>query len=321
MNRAHYFNYIEEKLSNLATRIELRGKLNILDLNMHSENFYQEFFNLLFSWNLTNLNAVKQNVEAIDLIDPVNKIVIQVSSTATKQKIESSLSKDLSAYKDYAFKFISISKDASSLRSQPIKNPHGLKFDSASDIHDVKSILNFIVGLGIDEQRSLFLFIKKELGSEIDLSKIESNLATIISILAKENWAQGILSTEVNPYEVDRKISHNNLNVTKYIIEDYSVHYGRVDQIYSEFSKQGVNKSISVLGAIRSVYSENKILLADDALFFKVIEEVLYRIQESANYQPIALEELELCVNILVVDAFIRCKIFENPTNYKHATA
>jgi len=29
--------------------------------------------------------------------------------------------------------------------------------------------------------------------------------------------------------------------------------------------------------------------------------------------------ELELCINILIVDAFIRCKIFENPERYNYA--
>jgi hypothetical protein len=27
-----------------------------------------------------------------------------------------------------------------------------------------------------------------------------------------------------------------------------------------------------------------------------------------------------LCVNILVVDAFVRCKIFENPDSYNYAS-
>lgn len=52
MNRSEYFNYIERELSILATRINVRGGLNILDLNIHAENFYLHFFNLLFGWNL-----------------------------------------------------------------------------------------------------------------------------------------------------------------------------------------------------------------------------------------------------------------------------
>jgi len=85
MNRQLYFNYIEEKLSILATRIELRSKRNLLDLNLHSENFYQHFFNQLFVVELQNLNAIKPNAIAIDLIDHKNKIVVQVSATATKE--------------------------------------------------------------------------------------------------------------------------------------------------------------------------------------------------------------------------------------------
>ena len=96
MSRQKYFNFIEEKLSILATRIEIRGGLNILDLNLHSENFYLHFLNLLFGWDLINCNKVQHNMAGIDLVDTRNNIVAQVSSTATRQKIESALSKDLS---------------------------------------------------------------------------------------------------------------------------------------------------------------------------------------------------------------------------------
>lgn len=95
MNRQTYCNYVEEQLSQLAYRIEVRSKLNILDLNIHSENFYTHLFNKLFKWNLSNLNLTDQNAEAIDLIDNLQKILIQVSSTATKSKVESALEKDL----------------------------------------------------------------------------------------------------------------------------------------------------------------------------------------------------------------------------------
>ena len=36
MNRADYYNYIDEKLVVLGRRIELRGKLNVLDYYMDS---------------------------------------------------------------------------------------------------------------------------------------------------------------------------------------------------------------------------------------------------------------------------------------------
>ena len=86
MNRSHYFNYIDERLSTLAWRIEKRGKINLLDLNIHSETFFSDMLNMLLEYQLKNLNIVKQNVEGIDLVDTHNKIIAQVSSTCTKQR-------------------------------------------------------------------------------------------------------------------------------------------------------------------------------------------------------------------------------------------
>jgi hypothetical protein len=321
MNRSHNFNYITHRLSALAAEIELRGKLNILDLHIHSENFYLHFFNELFGWKLQNLNAIKPNATAIDLIDQANKIVVQVSATATKDKVESALTKDLSAYTGYAFKFISISKDAGALCSMTFANPHNLAFIPRSDIYDIASILKAILVLDIDEQRRIAYFIKKELGPEVEPQKLESNLATIINILAREDWSQDASALETIPFDIDKKIEFNKLKAARGIIDDYNIHYGRVDRIYSDFNAQGANKSISVLAAIRHYYMTNNARLSDDDLFFKVIDCVVDKIRNSANYTAIPDEELDLCVNILVVDSFIRCKIFKNPKGYADAAS
>jgi hypothetical protein len=321
MNRANYFSVIDEKLNALAYRINSRGRLNLLDLHHHSENFYQYFLNELYGWAVSNENNIKQNVEAIDLIDHTNKYVIQVSATSTKQKIESSLSKELiKKYKNYTFKFISISNDADNLRSQTFNNPHGINFTPSNDIIDKNSILKTIDGLPIDDLKRIYDFIKKELGGEVDFVKLESNLASVINILSKEDWDKKDLVSEINSFEIDRKITHNNLTTSKDIIDDYRIHYGRVDKIYSEFDTFGSNKSSSVLSTIKQEYLKAKSNLTDDGLFFEVIEKVQEKVMGSANYSPIPFDELELCINILVVDAFIRCKIFENPENYTYVT-
>jgi hypothetical protein len=321
MNRPDYFNVIEERLNLLALRITSRGRLNILDYHGHSENFYQYFLKEVYGWTVTNENDIKQNVEAIDLIDHTNKFVIQVSSTATKQKIESSLKKEsIKNFIDYTFKFISIAKDADDLRKDTFKKPHGISYTPTKDIIDKNSILSKIRGLHIDDQERIYHFVKKELVNEIDPLKLESNLATVINILSKEDWNKNESLSEVNSFEIDRKISHNNLNSAKIIIDDYSLNYSRVDKIYTEFDSQGSNKSNSVLSTIRQEYVKLKTNLSDDELFFNTISKVQEKVLNSSNYSSIPFDELELCINILVVDAFIRCKIFENPKDYNYAT-
>ena len=240
---------------------------------------------------------------------------------ASKQKIESSLSKNsIKNYAGYTFKFVSIAKDADDLRKDTFKNPHGINFTPSIDIIDKNSILSKIRGLHINDQERIYKFVKKELIVEIDPMKLESNLAAVINILSKEDWDKSEPVAEINSFEIDRKISHNNLNAAKAIIDDYTVHYGRVDKIYTEFDSQGSNKSSSVLSTIRQEYARAKSNLTDDQLFFEVISKVEEKVLNSSNYTSIPFDELELCINILVVDAFIRCKIFENPDNYNYAT-
>jgi hypothetical protein len=86
----------------------------------------------------------------------------------------------------------------------------------------------------------------------------------------------------------------------------------------------GKNKSNSVLGAIRKIYidesTKNK-NLNDDKLLMLIIEKVIEKVEGSPNYERIPIEELDLCVSIFVVDAFIRCKIFKNPEDYSHVIA
>ena len=320
LNRTRYYNYIEEKLNFLAYRIEKRGKINLLDLNIHSETFFAELFNILYDYNLVNLNCIKQNAEGIDLVDTKNKIIIQVSATSTKEKIENSLNKGIYLfYKDYNFKFISISKEVSNkLRITEFENPYNLIFDSQKDILDSTTLLRYILNLEIDKQKILFEFIKKELGEEISTIKVDSNLATIINILAEEDL--DFKNTEINTtiFVIEEKINYNNLNGVRELIDDYKIFSVKLDQKYVEFDRGGKNRSTSILQIIRKQYIKVKNEKKDsEEIFYGVVENIIKIIEESANYKKLPFEELEMCVDILVVDAFMRCKIFENPEENK----
>jgi hypothetical protein len=315
MNRSKYFDYIEERLNLLASRINSRGRLNILDLHLQSENFFAHFLNKLYFWELGNMNDIKANVESIDLICHKSNIVIQVSATNTKKKVETGLEKEsIKNYLGYTFKFISISNDADNLRGMTFDNPHGITFDPKSDIIDKKTILNGILMLDIESQKTIYEFIKKELGNEVDIVKLDSNLATVINILSKENLSITFPVDDTKQFDIAQKITYNQLDKSRVIIEDYSLNHIQLDKKYVEFDIQGVNKSFSVLQSIKKMYVEVIQKLTDpDSIFLSVIDNVVQKVQDSANFNKIPIDELELCANIVVVDAFIRCKIFENP--------
>ena len=71
------------------------------------------------------------------------------------------------------------------------------------------------------KQKQVYQFIKEELGNEIDVPKLDSNLASVINVLSKEDWDNTENSNQINSFEIDRKINHNNLITSKLIIDDY----------------------------------------------------------------------------------------------------
>lgn len=314
MNRSNIFDACEWHLSVLSTRVELRGKLNLLNLHVHCEDFYAGLLNLLYSWQLKNMNAYVQNAEGIDLIDADAKVILQVSATATTKKVTSALGKDLSAYQGHSFRFMSISKDASHLRTKTFANPHNLAFDSATDIYDVASLLDIILHSTLSKQREIYDYLQNELnepGAERLLQ--ESNLASIINVIAKEDLSGAFGVATIADFNVDEKIAFNGLEAAASVIEEYKVYSHIVDRIYVEFDNGGVNKSKSVLDAFQNTYLKLSMKYTGDELFFQIVEQVTKKIKESSNFAQVPIEELSLSVNVLAVDAFIRCKIFKRP--------
>ncbi|MDD2724341.1 MAG: SMEK domain-containing protein [Methylovulum sp.] len=200
MNRTNYFNFISEKINAFARLIESQGSLNLLDHHIHAEIFFRDFLNLLFGWNLKKTEH--NNESGIDLIDENNRIVVSVSSTATKQKIESSLENVDLRFSNYAFKFMSIAKEASKLKTKTYSNPHQLIFNPSGDIYDVKTLLDFISRMEINQLFDVYKFIKKELHHHETSAENINPIDRFKDYLADiENWKE-IETEEAVPEEI-----------------------------------------------------------------------------------------------------------------------
>ncbi|MDR0939351.1 MAG: SMEK domain-containing protein [Mediterranea sp.] len=319
MNRSYYFNYIEERLDLLSLRIKRRGKLNLLELNIHSENFYRDLLNLLYGWDLENMNVAHQNEKAIDLMDANNKLVVQVSATNTKVKIQDSLSK--LNFREYTFKFLSIAAESSdNLRKENYKIPEGIKFAPSDDILDVDSILRVVESLDIDKLKRLCDFVERELGC-MDVLKInQSDLVTVIKLLAQNDLSNSEVSVSTQEdFQIESKINHNQLRISRAIISEHKVYQNMVNKVYSSFDEMGQNKSLFVLNKIRKVYIQGRDSRYGDELFGWITDTIMQEVAKRMDGENLSIEAIEMYVDILIVDAFIRCKIFENPNN--HVTA
>ncbi|ADR24286.1 conserved hypothetical protein [Mycoplasma leachii PG50] len=131
-----YINNIINKLTRLQYEIKAFNNAKLFDTNKISENILKDILNI-YGWSLINANTIKSNISGFDLIDTKNKILIQVSTTFTKTKLEDSLNKQI--YKDclgYNFKFLSLIISTNNNWSN-IKNPYNLNFDLKNDLIDL----------------------------------------------------------------------------------------------------------------------------------------------------------------------------------------
>ncbi len=318
MIRSEHFNFIEENLNILAYRINSRGKLNILDFHNHSESFYLHLTNILFDWNTTNENENKQNIEAIDLIDHENKLVIQISATNTKEKIESSLAKNLiKKYKNYTFKFISISNDADNLRSKTYKNPHTINFDPLNDIIDKNLILKKILNFDIDKQKEIYDFIRKELGNnkiEIQFDFSDEEIKDIIIEFKKQlSKISDEVKTKVeevkydfNDIEKDIKNQKNSLSIEYYQNEILSkslmdfdkIKYFLEDEINSDFKDYYYDITSELSGMIT--------LKRDN---FDAFEEVIIFIYQKITSGSNELKGSKIHIKTLLHYMYMNCEI------------
>ncbi|EHS70926.1 hypothetical protein IS157_2978 [Staphylococcus aureus subsp. aureus IS-157] len=110
-----------DTLIRLNTKIEELGKINILNNHIYSEYFFRDLLNIVYGYSLENHNKKQKNAPAFDLIDNTNKIIIQVTATCKKQKIEDTLKKEYLTNKmeeGYRLKFIFIGNQNNNIKNK-----------------------------------------------------------------------------------------------------------------------------------------------------------------------------------------------------------
>lgn len=312
LQKETYICDILDRLSGLAYNVELRGLLNLLDLHVISEDFFVGLLNLVYGWNLRNANSLLQNAPGIDLVDDSNHILVQVTGSCTKKKIDHSLEEISEKYSGYHFYFVPIVLDARKQRIYEYTPPHGVLFNPKTDILDIHFIADRIKEMtDIEKVATIAMYVRNNIRHDTPSSvQLTSGLNDIICLLAKDSLNEGDFDTA--DFEIKAKISFNNLSIyAKDIIDQYKIYYVNVQDIYKEYARQGKTKSMAVLQKLHKIYISLKTQASGDALFMAIEKEIIKQIDHSNN--KLSEEQLEMFVDILMVHAFIECKIFEKP--------
>lgn len=321
MNRNIYVTKIKTLIDILKVEIKDSGKLNLLDINVHVEDFFRDLLNLIYGWQLQNMNQRNLNAAGGDLWYNDDKIVIQVSSTTTKDKIQSSIDK-LSAeqFAGYRFKFLRIDGDVIKLRKESYNTHNDIVFNPSEDIIDISTLLKDITHLDIDCLRRVYELCGKEI-VPLDTPKVtETDLAIVVKALATnvKDWLK-----ERRPigFDIDKKIDFNHLEGKRRLINDYKLYIGKLNAVYGEFVDNATDYSFIILQTLSDMYSDYLGQFESNALFDKIVDNARELALKSKSAKDIPVDRVNVCINVIVVDAFIRCRIFEDPEGYSYVDA
>lgn len=306
---------ITSRLAYLSSEVRLSGSMNLLDSNVLLEDVFKEILNITYGLKLQNANLIKQNIRAIDLIDCSSKTIIQVSSDNSKAKVQTSLDKiELPKYEGYTFKFVCISKGVSHLKKHHFNVPEGISFNAETDCYDDKRILRDVLAKDIDTIRKLALYLEESILPATADERRPSVITYVINRLADEPLAEIAVNPDTKSFDLEPKIDFNSLKKWRDIISEYTVFSLLVDKIYRAYDEQGVNKSFAVLSSLHDLYLNLASELTGDALFDKLLESVYDIVNKDYEYnESLTREELQVNIKIVLVDAFVKCKIFKKP--------
>lgn len=117
------------------------------------------------------------------------------------------------------------------------------------------------------------------------------------------------------PFDIQKKIDFNSLKQWAEIIREFGFWSSEVDKIYQEFDLMGRSKSKAVFHWLRyQIYFKHNKKFQGDELFDRIAEEVLFLVKNDPEYDDeMGLEVLTENVYIVLVHAFMKCKIFKKP--------
>lgn len=154
------------------------------------------------------------------------------------------------------------------------------------------------------------------------LVKNPSALNIIVGYVGSRIFENTIITEPTNAPDTEDKILYNNIILFKPIIEEYAVYQGKLNKIYEEIEKQGSTKKEFVLQNIKTIYLKEKgkfkgieeIRANADNIIENIEKELWKIIDNSSNSNTdLPIEAIQIGLLIIMVDAFMRCNILEEP--------
>lgn len=163
--------------------------------------------------------------------------------------------------------------------------------------------------------------LKLNSGNSI-LIKYPSALNVIIGFIGSRIFENEIITEPSNAPDTEDKILYNNVVLFKPRIQEYAAYQGKLNKLYEEIEKQGSTKKEFVLQNIKTIYLKEKgkfsnidEIRANADSIIESVENELWKILDNSSNPNLDLpiEAIKISLLIVMVDAFMRCNILEEP--------
>lgn len=203
--------------------------------------------------------------------------------------------------------------DASALRGKQYEISKNYSFTPATDIHDVTTMVAAVKDVDINTKKAIYELVEKHL---CPLGRAKQNptaLAEVVKILSEKVTSSDIYMNNLS-FQIEDKISYNQLDSINQSIADSCIYIGMLDHIYESSECFGKNPRRVIHSTLLRVYEDNKDKFTPHELYRYITDEVKSIVQNSDNCScDLYEEDVYWAVSVIVADAFVACKIFENP--------
>ena len=168
--REDYMEFITSQLAIIKSKVELCSSLNLLNINIHMESFMCGLLNIVYSYNLVNLNNAQANYTSIDLGDREKRIAIQVTSNTKSTKILHTIEGFVEKGYDKDFDrlivlIIGLKKNYQ--RNFVAKN--GFCISKNTDIIDFRDLLSEINGIDTSNLQRIVRYLQQEVSTHTNM--------------------------------------------------------------------------------------------------------------------------------------------------------
>lgn len=156
----------------------------------------------------------------------------------------------------------------------------------------------------------------RNLGRSPSMLKVAINKISEIGL-------SGLKDTDASKsFNITTKLDYNGVTNKRRLINDLKVYYHKLNTLYDELDRAGFLRKENLLDNIRHIYldvSGRYIGQSDDYMPIirqhsdSIFEEVFNELLQLVDFGDVSLEELSPALRVVMVDAFMRCKILEEP--------